>query len=83
MSLLRIPFILSAALVAQFATTPPNPPPEESEKATPTGLEVVFVKMIPWIPVTSKVHCSFHFLFSLSSANTFAPSDARLGLDIY
>jgi hypothetical protein len=46
MSLYRIPFMLSAAVAVNIAGTPPNPPPEETEKVRPTLSERLLAKTI-------------------------------------
>jgi hypothetical protein len=52
MSLLRIPFMLSAALAMHIAVTSPNPPPEDTEQLKVTWAERVSAK---WSPVIAKV----------------------------
>jgi protein-S-isoprenylcysteine O-methyltransferase Ste14 len=55
MSLLRIPFVLSAAFALHVSATPPNLPPQDDEKATTTGSESIWAKTLPWHPVVAKV----------------------------
>ena len=56
MSLYRIPFTLSAAVAMNIAGTPPNSPPEETEKVRPTLSERLFAKtMAPRIVKVSNV----------------------------
>lgn len=47
--------MFTAALAVKVAGTPPNPPPDESEKLQPTGSERLFSKTIPWTPVIAQV----------------------------
>jgi hypothetical protein len=53
MSLLRIPFMISAALAMHIAVTSPNPPPEDTEQLKVTWAEHVSAKLSP---VVAKVH---------------------------
>lgn len=55
MTLLRIPFILSAAWALHILATAPNPSPQETERIKPSGTERFFANTIPWLPTVSKV----------------------------
>jgi hypothetical protein len=60
MSLLRIPFVLSAAWALHVSATPPNPPPEECEKTTPTGSETIWAKTLSLQRVIAVVRSKFY-----------------------
>jgi hypothetical protein len=59
MSLLRIPFVLSAAWALHVSARAPNPPPEVAEKRIQTGLESIWVKVSPWSRLIAKVRIQF------------------------
>ncbi|KAJ7495339.1 hypothetical protein FB451DRAFT_365091 [Mycena latifolia] len=50
MSALKIPLLLSVALGIHITMTPPNPPPTETERLPPGGLE----RLGPWFPIVVK-----------------------------
>jgi protein-S-isoprenylcysteine O-methyltransferase Ste14 len=63
MSLLRIPFVLSAAWALRVSERIPNPSPEEAEKRMPTGSESIWVMIKPWTQLLAKVHLDLRFLW--------------------
>jgi hypothetical protein len=80
MSLLRIPFILSAALGMHIAATAPNPPPEATEQVKPTGVEHLFAKTMPWTPLVAKVHANFPSYHNLLSKTHYSRLSIGFGL---
>ncbi|KAJ7766566.1 hypothetical protein DFH07DRAFT_915952 [Mycena maculata] len=60
MSVLKIPFLLSATLGIHITMTPPNPPPSQAEQLSPRGIE----RLAPlWVPLILKVGRLAHGLF--------------------
>ncbi|KAA1475605.1 hypothetical protein DENSPDRAFT_883688 [Dentipellis sp. KUC8613] len=83
MSLARIPIILAVALSNHATMTPPNPPPEGSDKKVAHGAEAFFVKTVRWVPFLAKsivwaeTLCEVAALLALRAQST-SPLAARL-----
>ncbi|TFY62400.1 hypothetical protein EVG20_g6721 [Dentipellis fragilis] len=85
MSLARIPVILAVALSNHATMTPPNPPPEGSDKKVAHGAEALFVKTVRWVPFLAKsivwaeTLCEIAVLLALrAQSSSQSPLAARL-----
>jgi hypothetical protein len=62
--LLKVPLMLTTAVVASKALTPPNPPANKQEQVAPEGLERLFAYIVRYVPIAAEVGHLFTEMWS-------------------